>query len=768
MYDELVRRQRSAGRNASPTSQTEFLPVKPEFHPKRNQARQKLATLPKVRFRDLASDVYFELERRYPEFRESEIPEPQAYQPSASQRRPQFTNQHSAASGAGSVANEVIIPNKSTLVEEDVGMPPSSSTNSIAGPSLQQSGLGRSRGYSGSSENANQIQIPAPRRSGERDRAPSPSNYDRDQISPTSLNGARKSNDIPRTNVTQPSSPDWAPHSMARASEASSIGTRLVGAYGASSSRSDAGGDWEREQHTEELEKLRSDYEFRIATTQNRIQGLERDLENSRTRTDERVRTLENQLDKMESRHEDALQNVQQLERDLAEAQDRHTAIPPYSENTTDKEEIAQLRSELAAAERRAGGRSDVEGNLKREMEGLLDTLREMNVRQDELASEREADGARIEELLAEVQDWKKRYESAKTELRNLKATSQLFVKPTKPDDDYMPTSAEGGIIDAHVTSFQASIDDLLIGGRSNAPSSVIIATKQVINAVARIDEDVQEYERSGRAEHLPEEDRDRLHALKSKCNATLSNLTTAARTHATGHGLSPVSLLDAAASHLSVTVIELVRLLHLRKAGTALPPLVNGTSRHAQSDSSLSRHTQQAASQSSIASKSSAQQPASRAGPTNPYPARSGSLRPLDQQQAQPNGRLSPAPSFRSRIETASPDPDRSQTPQDSQRGMPASTSNGSLASSLHHGSAYPSRQQSLNDAVRGESPQPPPIAEERPDYAEDGDEDHRGQRAETETADWNELKVSRAGDHSVRVLTFVCRTTSRPRLKP
>ncbi len=45
-----------------------FLPVRQDFHPKRNQARQKLATLPKNRFRDLASDVFFELRRRFPEF----------------------------------------------------------------------------------------------------------------------------------------------------------------------------------------------------------------------------------------------------------------------------------------------------------------------------------------------------------------------------------------------------------------------------------------------------------------------------------------------------------------------------------------------------------------------------------------------------------------------------------------------------------------------------------------------------------------------------
>lgn len=47
-----------------------FLPVRDDFHPKRNQARQKLATLPTGRFKDLSSDVYYELGRRYPEFKD--------------------------------------------------------------------------------------------------------------------------------------------------------------------------------------------------------------------------------------------------------------------------------------------------------------------------------------------------------------------------------------------------------------------------------------------------------------------------------------------------------------------------------------------------------------------------------------------------------------------------------------------------------------------------------------------------------------------------
>ncbi|KAJ3044235.1 component of the polarisome [Rhizophlyctis rosea] len=44
-----------------------FLTVRTDFTPKRNQARQKLATLQIGRFMELASEVFFELERRYPQ-----------------------------------------------------------------------------------------------------------------------------------------------------------------------------------------------------------------------------------------------------------------------------------------------------------------------------------------------------------------------------------------------------------------------------------------------------------------------------------------------------------------------------------------------------------------------------------------------------------------------------------------------------------------------------------------------------------------------------
>lgn len=62
VYDEMVRRSSSASaEDPAPPS----LPHIPEFHAKRNQARQKLCTLPLHRFQDLTRDVVSELERRF-------------------------------------------------------------------------------------------------------------------------------------------------------------------------------------------------------------------------------------------------------------------------------------------------------------------------------------------------------------------------------------------------------------------------------------------------------------------------------------------------------------------------------------------------------------------------------------------------------------------------------------------------------------------------------------------------------------------------------
>ena len=214
--------------------------------------------------------------------------------------------------------------------------------------------------------------------------------------------------------------------------------------------------------------------------------------------------------------------------------------------------------------------------------------LSDLSRRNDELQSEKDNDFALIRELEGQVKEYKRKYEQAKTELRSAKgkffqncmvdlkvhvnvrvpATSQLFLKPPKIDDQ-LPVARDGGLVDVHVTGFVSSIDSLLTAGRSNAPTQVLQPMKGVINAVTAIIEDVRAFERRPPRDRA-EVDLEALQALRDRLDATLSNLVAAARTHATGAGMSPVSLLDAAASHVSATVTDIGKTIHIRKATKA------------------------------------------------------------------------------------------------------------------------------------------------------------------------------------------------------
>ena len=214
-------------------------------------------------------------------------------------------------------------------------------------------------------------------------------------------------------------------------------------------------------------------------------------------------------------------------------------------------------------------------------MQGLMEELTDLSRRNDELMIAKDADLAVIRDLNAQCKDYKRKYELAKTELRGLKgrfspwsprsvrpfnakihiATSQLFLQPPKTDDNF-PVSPDGAILDVHVTAFLSAVDRLLTDGRSNSPTRVLVPMKDVVNAVAAVIDDLIKFERSPRSHQV---DLDLLRSLRDRAEATLSNLTVATKSHATGAGMSPVSLLDAAASHLSSTVTEITKIAFVR-----------------------------------------------------------------------------------------------------------------------------------------------------------------------------------------------------------
>ena len=143
--------------------------------------------------------------------------------------------------------------------------------------------------------------------------------------------------------------------------------------------------------------------------------------------------------------------------------------------------------------------------------------------------------------------------------------------------------SSIGVILDIHITAFQSASDILLTAGRyvrnpgcgisthrpscrSNAPSKVLTPMKSVIDAVTSIVEDARGFDPRSR----DDVDLETVQSLCDRTEATLSNLMTATRTHATSYGLSPVSLLDAALSHVSASVTELTKLLLVRRSTTS------------------------------------------------------------------------------------------------------------------------------------------------------------------------------------------------------
>lgn len=106
-------------------------------------------------------------------------------------------------------------------------------------------------------------------------------------------------------------------------------------------------------------------------------------------------------------------------------------------------------------------------------------------------------------------------------------------------------------------------------GLRSENTGNVLTAMTPVVNHATSIITDVKSFEQNPNRFDISE---DTVRHLRERCEATLQNLTSAARNHAQSFGLSPVSLMDAAASHVSVAVIDLVKLLLLRRVDPAEP----------------------------------------------------------------------------------------------------------------------------------------------------------------------------------------------------
>jgi Spa2 homology domain (SHD) of GIT len=84
VYDEMVRRQQATGGPGRPPRLDipSFLPPRNDFHEKRNRARATISSIQQQRFKDLATDTFCELERRFPHFTGPDSPPVGSHSPS--------------------------------------------------------------------------------------------------------------------------------------------------------------------------------------------------------------------------------------------------------------------------------------------------------------------------------------------------------------------------------------------------------------------------------------------------------------------------------------------------------------------------------------------------------------------------------------------------------------------------------------------------------------------------------------------------------------
>ena len=67
----------------------------------------------------------------------------------------------------------------------------------------------------------------------------------------------------------------------------------------------------------------------------------------------------------------------------------------------------------------------DILDQLRGDMEGLMTELQDLSRRNEELMAAKDADNAVIRELDAQLKEYKRKYEQAKTEVRNVKGNDR-------------------------------------------------------------------------------------------------------------------------------------------------------------------------------------------------------------------------------------------------------------------------------------------------------------------------------------------------------
>jgi predicted nucleic acid-binding Zn-ribbon protein len=566
VYDESIRREedRKRGGPGAPGNQTpKYLLPKNNFHPKRNQARQKLSTLPLERFRQLATDVFYELERRFPRFTGGEMP-PRSSSP--------------AASIASRISNRGP-PSRGGTPNSMGGRPPPGP--GYRGPPPMGGPMGGPQGGPPGP--------PGSLRPGSNDSNLRPGSNDSNSFGRPLPKTFQSNTIIPNKGTLVEDDDD----SGADDDDA----FNLEGAAARrQTNKSVKSMSMAHEKMTADLQHQVSELQGKVGSLENTLRDKDEELQrlrdtdqmrngnsaSERAEWDELRLSLEEKVEKAEGLNSSLRSEIDRLRSEnegveislRAQIADLESRPPQQAYDNGDGE----WRQRCEELEQELSEQQQVAEEVRRDASTFLQEMKELSARSDAAAEKEEQMANKLSSLETELKDWKSRYAKAKTQLRNLKASSMGLSQLTSPDlanytRDANFASPDGIVKDVHVTKFQLSIDELLQTARRANSEQTLESMRHVVKCVRAITGDIDSTSSlsqmqsptssvSGDILANPEKQQAK---LKSRVSATANNLITATKNHASSGGLLPVSLLDAAASHLSTAVVELVKHVKVR-----------------------------------------------------------------------------------------------------------------------------------------------------------------------------------------------------------
>lgn len=568
VYDESIRREldRKRGGPGAPANDTPtFLLPKNNFHPKRNQARQKLSTLPLERFRQLATDVFYELERRFPRFTSGEMARSASPAPSMASR----ISNRGPSSRAGT-------PNSMGGRPPGPGYPQSGPGYPQSGPGYPQPGPGyRGPPPQGGPPGSQGSLRPGSSNDGNSFGRPLPKTFQSNTIVPNKGTLVEDDDDsgaddddafnLEGAAARRQTNKSMKSMSMAQERVVTDLQAQLSELQGKIGTMETAIRDKDSE-----LQRLQTADRMRdgdTASERAEWDELRHSLEDKVEKAENLNTSLRSEIEKLQSENEGVEQSLR------AQIADLESRPPPQALESGGGD--WQRRCE--ELERELGEQQQVTDEVRRDASVFLEEMRQLSARSDAAVEKEERMAAQMSSLEADLNDWKSRYARTKTQLRNLKASSIGLSSLASPlittyTRDGSFGTPDGLVKDVHVTKFQLSIDELLLIARKYNSEQTLESMRNVVKCVRAITGDIDSTSLSqmqsptssvsGDIMATPERQQAK---LKSRVSATANNLITATKNHASSGGLSPVSLLDAAASHLSTAVVELLKFVKVR-----------------------------------------------------------------------------------------------------------------------------------------------------------------------------------------------------------